>query len=112
MKIQRLRNLTTGKLHTSMKDIYEDLEFITGQGGIMTHMIPRIMRSIEPWLRQRVPDDRFWDGAYDITHTGDYPLEPMTADEFMESFKRYQSMPDPLAGKDILVVRVDDTRKS
>ena len=30
MDIQRLRNLTTGRLHTEMGHIYEDLELITG----------------------------------------------------------------------------------
>ena len=36
MNIQRLRNLTTGRLHTEMGHIYEDLGIITGETGLMT----------------------------------------------------------------------------
>ena len=35
MDIQRLRNLTTGRLHTQMTDIYMDLDYLTGQ-SLMT----------------------------------------------------------------------------
>ena len=69
MDSQRLRNMTTMKLHTDISCVYEDLETITGERGIMTHMIPRIMRSIEPWLREHVVGGRFWNGKYDPTHT-------------------------------------------
>ena len=33
MDIQRLRNLTTGRLHTKMDHIHEDLGFIVGDDG-------------------------------------------------------------------------------
>lgn len=106
MDIQRLRNLTTGKLHTKMQDIYEDLEFITNGGGIMTHMIPRVMQAIEPWLREQVTDSRFWNGEYDQTHTGDYPLKAMTQQENELALKRYAAIPNPLDGKQVVVVKV------
>lgn len=106
MDIQRLRNLTTGRLHTSMGDIYEDLEFFTRGGGIMTHMIPRVMRAIEPWLRSKVTDERFWDGEYDTTHTGDYPIEQPTEQECKEALARYAEMPNPLAGKEVIPILV------
>lgn len=67
MNIQRLRNLTTGRLHTEIGHIYEDLGIITGETGLMTHMLPRAMRACEPWLREHVTDPRFWDGEYDPT---------------------------------------------
>jgi hypothetical protein len=99
MDYQRLRNLTTKRLHTKMQDIYEDLEFITGEGGIMTHMIPRVLTAVEPWLRENVTDQRFWDGTFDPSHTGDYPLEPMTKTENSAALARYAKLPNPLAGK-------------
>jgi len=81
MNIQRLRNLTTDMLHTKMDDIYEDLEYITGQKGLMTHMIPRVSEAVRPWLKEHITDKRFWDGKFDITHTGDIDLPiPTTID--------------------------------
>jgi hypothetical protein len=108
MDIQRLRNLTTGRLHTEMGHIYEDLGVIVGDDGIMTHMIPRVMRAIEPWLREQVTDPRFWDGEHDTTHTGDHPLRSMTPAENKAALERYAAMPDPLAGKEVIPVVVGD----
>lgn len=106
MDIQRLRNLTTGRLHTKMEHIYQDLGFIVGDDGLMTHMLPRVMRAIEPWLREQVTDARFWDGEYDTTHTGDHLLRAMTADENKVALERYAAMPNPLAGKEVIAVQV------
>lgn len=54
MEIQRLRNLTTGILHTEVGHIYEDIEFLTGEKGIMTHMLPRACEAMMPILEGRV----------------------------------------------------------
>jgi hypothetical protein len=89
-----------------MEHIYQDLGFIIGDDGIMTHMIPRVMRSIEPWLREQVTDARFWDGEYDTTHTGEYPLRAMTPEENAAALERYAAMPNPLAGKEVIAVQV------
>jgi hypothetical protein len=106
MDIQRLRNLTTRRLHTKMEDIYEDLEFITRNGGIMTHMIPRVLESIEPWLRTQVTDERFWEDKHDPGHVGEFPIEPMSEEECSKALERYSAMPNPLAGKKVVVVEV------
>lgn len=104
MDIQRLRNLTTGRLHTDIGHIYEDLEAITGQKGLMTHMLPRAMRSVEPWLRENVTEPRFWDGEWDTTHTGEYPLpEPTDADREAMT-ERYMAQLNPLEGKAVIGV--------
>ena len=95
MNIQRLRNLTTGKLHTNITDIYQDVEYITGEKGVMTHMLPNAFRAMQPWLRIHVTDTRFWDGNYDLTHTGDIELNPMTPDEQAEFWKRFRELPSP-----------------
>lgn len=105
MNIQRLRNLTTGRLHTKMDHIYEDLGFIVSDYGLMTHMLPRVIRAIEPWLREQVTDARFWDGEYDTTHTGEYPLRAMTLEENEAALARYAEMPNPLEGKEVIVVQ-------
>lgn len=104
--IQRLRNLTTGRLHTDIGCVYEDLAAITGEEGLMTHMLPRACRAVEPWLREHVTDPRFWNGEYDTSHTGEIVLPEPTAKDRKAMFERYAEMPNPLAGKDVLVVEI------
>ena len=106
MDIQRLRNLTTGLLHTEMGHIYEDLGMLTGEDGLMTHMLPRALKAVEPWLRDNVKDPLFWDGAYDTEHVGDYTLPTPTKEEKEVFFERFAQMPNPLAGKETIAVKV------
>ena len=106
MDIQRLRNLTTGRIHTEIDHVYEDLEIITGEKGLMTYMLPRAERAVEPWLRKHVTDPRFWDGEYDTTHIGEYALPESTADDRAAMFKLYIAQPNPLEGKDVISVHV------
>lgn len=106
MDIQRLRNLTTGRLHTEMRHIYEDIEYLTGHAGIMTHMLPRAARALEPYLRSVLPDERFWDGKHDPTHIGTVDIEPMDEMCLDGFWERYSAQPDPLKGKDVMVVIV------
>ena len=87
-----------------MDHIYQDLGYIVGDDGLMTHMLPRVMDAIEPWLRLQVTDARFWDDKYDKTHTGEYPLRAMTSEESTEALQRYSQMPNPLAGKPVIAV--------
>lgn len=106
MDCQRIRNLTTGRLHTSIGHIYEDLETITGQPGLMTHMLPRAAAAIKPWLRRHVTEARFWDGEYDPEHTGEYALPESTEAERAEMFELYKAQPNPLDGKEVVIVEV------
>lgn len=99
MEKQRLRNLTTGRLHTDIGCVYEDLEFITGERGLMTHMLPNAMRAVEPWLKEKVTDPEYWDGEYRPDLTGEYPLEPMDAAERTAMRKRYEALPHPFDRK-------------
>jgi hypothetical protein len=106
MDIQELRNLTTGRLHTDMGAVYKGVEFITGAPGVMTHMLPSAFRAMQPWLRSKVTDPRFWDGEYDTTHTGVFPLQPMNTEEQNEFWARMAEQPDPLAGKTVVTVAI------
>lgn len=92
MDIQRLRNLTTGRLHTQIGHIYVDLEMLTGEQGLMTHMLPGVMKAVEPWLKEQVNDDRFWDGEYDITHTGNFDLPTPTKEDRKVFFEPFAAM--------------------
>ena len=106
MDIQRLRNLTTGRLHTDIGHVYEDLETITGEKGLMTHMLPRAVRAVEPWLREHVTDPRFWNGEYDTNHTGEQALPGPTPGDRAAMFYRYKAQPNPLEGKQVLVAEL------
>lgn len=92
MKAQRLRNLTTGKLHTKMAHIYEDLELITGQqsGSFLTHQLPQVLDAVLPWLKEKVTDQRFWDSKYDPDHTGKFKLPKSTRQEQLDMIARYK----------------------
>ena len=96
MEAKRLRNLTTGKLHTEMGHIYEDLELITGMDGLMTHMLPRAMRAIAPWLKEKVKDSQYWDDEYNPDATGEYRLPKATLEERAQFLYAYKSQPCPL----------------
>lgn len=106
MNVQRLRNLTTGRLHTDVGHIYEDLEAIMGEPGLMTHMLPRAMRAVEPWLREHITDERFWDGEWDSTHTGEYAIPEPTECDRAAMLQRYRAQPDPLEDKNVIITEV------
>ena len=112
MDIQRLRNLTTGRLHTTIEHIYEDLGTITGESGLMTHMLPRAMRAVEPWLREHVKDQRFWDNEVDTSHVGEFALPESTEQERALMFERYKEQPNPLEGKEVVVAVMPETNES
>jgi hypothetical protein len=97
MDIQRLRNLTTGRLHTEVGHIYQDIELLVGEQGVMTHMLGNCCRALEPYLRQVAPDPRLWDGAYDPGHTGTIEVPAMNAQQQSEFWARFQALPSPLA---------------
>lgn len=72
----------------------------------MTHMLPRVMIAVKPWLHKHVTDPRFWDDEYDTAHTGDYALPEPTADDRAEMFERYKAQPNPLKDKSVVAVQV------
>ena len=96
MAIQRLRTLTTGRLHTKMPQLYDDIESITGTPGLMTHQIPNALTALKPWLLANVTDPRFWDDRFDITHVGDIELPEMTDEERDALLERFAALPSPL----------------
>lgn len=96
MDIQRLRNLTTGRLHTEITHVSEDIETITGLPGLMTHQIPNAMTALKPWLLDNVTEPRFWDDRFDITHVGDIELPEMSDEERDALLDRFVYTPSPL----------------
>ena len=92
MDIQRLRNLTTGRLHTSIDDVMLDIEYLVGERDIMTHMLPLALPALLPYLKTVVTDPKFWDDAYDPTHVGEIDVRPMNWTEQAEFWKRYSTL--------------------
>jgi hypothetical protein len=90
MNIQRLRTLTTRKLHADIGFVYDDIEYLSGAPGIMTHHIPAAMAALQPYLRAQITDPRFWDGEYDDTHTGEIDLRPMNEEELEAFWKEFE----------------------
>jgi hypothetical protein len=72
----------------------------------MTHMLPRVCRAVEPWLRQHVTDARFWDHACDQSHKGKIELPEPSEDDRKEMLQRFLQQPNPLAGKTVIPVVV------
>lgn len=105
MDIQRLRNLTTKRLHTDISHVYQDIEFLTGEKGILTHSIPNAVNALEPYLRETVKAQRFWDGEHDTEHTGDFEIAPMDDEQKAAFFERFKSLPSPFAGKHTIAVK-------
>lgn len=92
MNIQRLRNLTTGRLHTKMSDIYEDIEYLTREKGVLTHMLPNACRALRPYLQSVAPDPKLWANDYDPDHSGEIEIPPMNDEQCSEFWKRYASL--------------------
>ena len=92
---QRLRNLTTHRLHTNMSNIYEDIEWLCGESGIMTHMLPNMLEAATPWLRQYVTDEKYWDSKHDTSHVEVLMLPTPTALEREQMWARYRALPSP-----------------
>jgi len=87
---QRLRNLTTGRLHTEISHVYEDIACITGIQGLMTHQLSKVIAELLPWLKTVVTDESYWDKEY-MPSIGEYDLKSMTEFERSEFFKRLTS---------------------
>ena len=95
MNVQRVRNLTTGILHTKMEDIYEDIEYITGDKGIMTHMLPNAREAMLPYLRKYATNSRYWNKEYDTAHSGNIEIPPMNTVEKDYFWQVYGNLPSP-----------------
>ena len=108
MDLRRLRNLTTGFLHTEIGHVYEDIEVMMQAPGIMTHQLPAAMRALRPWLREHVADERAWaPPGFDATCAGTVDVPEMSDEDRQAAFERFAAEPSPLAGKPTAVLVVD-----
>ena len=89
MDILRIRNLTTGILHTDIAHVYQDLSVISGLNTIYTHQIPNLTRAVLPWLREKIQDDKFFNGKHNPSEKGVFWLPKPTKDEQKEIIRRF-----------------------
>lgn len=108
--IPYLRNLTTGILHTTMKDVYTGIEQITGTGGLMTHQLPGAREAMLPFLRENLPP-RFFNNTWDKEHVGTIEMPVMNDHEtaiFWRAFKPESDvMMEKILSKNVIVVDID-----
>jgi hypothetical protein len=100
---QRLRNLTTHKLHTDISYVYKDLGTIFGSETLMTHQLPNVLTAVTPWLKRHVKEPKFWENSFDPSHIGFYKLPMPTDEDWREMREIYNRQPNPLNGKNIIV---------
>jgi len=62
---------------------------LTGEKGLMTHILPSVMDAVRPWLKNNVKDERFWNGEYDVTHIGEYEISEPTKEDRKIFFERF-----------------------
>ena len=96
MDIQRIRNLTTLRVHTQIEHFFEDIKYITGDSRVIPYHLEMTCDAMRPWLMEKLKDKRFFDGRYDKTHTGEIDLSPMTVVERETFLKLFLEQPSPL----------------
>jgi hypothetical protein len=92
MDNQRIRNLTTDRLHTEMPHIYEDIEYLLSEKGLTTHQFFPACKVLKHFIHKQVQDDRFWDNQYDTSHTGEttvVPLDTFEQAKFWEAYGKH-----------------------
>ena len=99
MRNQRIRNLSTGILHTKMQDIYEDIEYLTGANGVMTRMLPNALRAIKPYIEKFATDQKFWNSEFDQSHDGETEIPQMNDAEKADFWQRYEKLPSIFGAK-------------
>jgi hypothetical protein len=102
MDIQRLRTLTTGRLHSPVDKIYDDLREITGF-SYCTHELGNACVAAKPYLKKFATDSRFWDGEYDPSHVGEIDVPPMDEAERDAFSERMSKLPNLLEGKKVVL---------
>ena len=103
MDIQRIRNITTGIIHTSFEEMSKDIQMITGIEGVTTIGIPYVGRLAQLFLKEQFPDPRFWERAMDETHVGELEVRNMTMDDRQRIFEAYRAEEHAAIERDVQV---------
>jgi len=88
----KLRNITSGVLHTGIGDVYVFLEDYLDAKGIMTHQLPSACRALEPILKKKLPENWFtkeWIKD-ELWQNTEVEVPDLTAEEKNEFWKEYE----------------------
>lgn len=100
----QLLNITTGRLWTTMDDIYK-LFNETIEDGIMTHMLPRAMTSFMATAGKREPILSLPKEGYDPANASNEDITfEVTPDDKIAFWEIYSDQPNPLEGKNAILV--------
>ena len=91
MKYQRIRNLTTGLMHTNIRDIKEDIAYLVGAKYTSSATISKSNKALYPFLEARLSDRRFFNKTHDEEHTGDIEILPLDEVEMKLFVSRYKA---------------------
>jgi len=89
MTNQRLRNLTTGLIHTNIADIKEDVAYFVGAEYTSSAILPKANKALYPFLEARLSDKHFFDKMYDVKHLGNTEVLPLDEVEMKLFIARY-----------------------
>lgn len=105
----KLRNITSGILHTGIGEVYNFFESYLGMDGIMTHQLPSACKALQPILKNKLSKDWFtneWikDQNWQNTET---EVPDLTAEEKQEFWKEYEvfasAMWDSIKDKTVVI---------
>ena len=105
----KLRNITSGILHTGIGDIYVFLEEYLDEKGIMTHQLPSACQALVNILKRKLPEEWFteeWikDRDWQVQEVEISDLTQEEKDEFWKEYQIYVSaMWDKIKDKTIVV---------
>lgn len=100
----QILNITTGRLYTSMDDIYDFFDKVI-KDGIMTHMLPNARMAIVPLLQGKFSEDDkiLFDSIYEPESSNKEVKFTFTDDDKKEFWKNYSELPSALEGKKVIV---------
>lgn len=107
-KRHQLLNITTGRLWTQMSDIYSFFEAISGEDGIMTHMLPNALKAFKNTdLYTREPFISLPTEGFNPEHVENDEISFEVTDEDRKQFwKKFEEIPSLLLGKDVMLIQL------
>jgi hypothetical protein len=113
--IPQMLNITTGRLHTDIGDIYKFFNEVI-EPGIFTHMLPNALKAILPILKNKLPSSIPYEGYHPTLHsvrTDNKEWEEytdtiditFTDEEKTQFWNNYNELSNPLEGKQVIIVK-------
>ena len=105
--VGKLRNITTGILHTNIDDVYEFFEIYTNEKGIMTHHLGSATKAMQPILKTKLSKQWFYKKWNKLNNDLEWEVSNLTEDErklFFSQFNKYNlEVWNKMSNKSIIV---------